>query len=251
MSQPVYIGCAQLYLGDCLEVLPSLCAVDAVITDPPYEADAHTNARRLLTRGQDGGRKRAVGKFEIDFSAMDNRMRKQVGRECQRLCSGWGLYFCQIEAVYLWRIYLQSVGAKWKRAMIWRKPDGAPQFTGDRPGMGFESIAAVWHGEGKSIWNGGGKHGVYEHGKHDPGQGHGGPKNEHQTQKPIRLMEALVADFTPPNALLLDPFMGSGSTGVACSNLGRVFIGIEKDAKHFDTACRRIEDAQRQKRMFA
>ena len=244
MGQPVVIGNATLYLGDCLEILPTLGEVDAVITDPPYEADAHTPMRRTQTSIRPGEN------VSLDFCKMTNQDRKVVARECQRLCLGWGLYFCQIEAIYLWRIHLQGAGAKWKRAMIWRKPDGAPQFTGDRPGMGYESIACVWHGDGRSSWNGGGKHGVYEHGKHDAGHGHGGLRNDHKTQKPLKLMKALIADFTAPTALVLDPFMGSGSTGIACDDLGRRFIGIEKEPRYFDIACRRIEDAQRQQRLF-
>lgn len=71
----------------------------------------------------------------------------------------------------------------------------------------------------------------------------------HPTQKPLRLMEWCLS-FAPAG-LTLDPFMGSGTTGVACMNLGRSFIGIEREPKYFDIACRRIEDAQRQQRMFA
>jgi site-specific DNA-methyltransferase (adenine-specific) len=71
----------------------------------------------------------------------------------------------------------------------------------------------------------------------------------HPTQKPLRLMEWCIG-FVPDACLILDPFMGSGTTGVACANLGRSFIGIEREPKYFDIACRRIEDAQRQQRMF-
>ena len=67
----------------------------------------------------------------------------------------------------------------------------------------------------------------------------------HPTQKPLPLMEWCVS-FLPKAKTVLDPFMGSGTTGVACMNLGRQFIGIEREAKYFDIACRRIEDAQRQ-----
>ena len=73
--------------------------------------------------------------------------------------------------------------------------------------------------------------------------------NEHPTQKPVALME-WTAGFVP-GKLVLDPFMGSGTTGVACMNLGRAFIGIEREPKYFDIACRRIEDAQRQGRLIA
>jgi site-specific DNA-methyltransferase (adenine-specific) len=73
--------------------------------------------------------------------------------------------------------------------------------------------------------------------------------NEHHpTEKPVQLMGAIIK-WT--SGLVLDPFMGSGTTGVACMNLGRKFIGIEIEPKYFDIACERIENAQRQVRMFA
>lgn len=73
---------------------------------------------------------------------------------------------------------------------------------------------------------------------------------EHPTQKPVSLMEWCIG-FFPSADTILDPFMGSGTTGVACANLGRSFIGIEREPKYFDIACRRIEDAQRQGRLIA
>ena len=71
----------------------------------------------------------------------------------------------------------------------------------------------------------------------------------HPTQKPLRLMEWCLS-FVPDANNILDPFMGSGTTGVACMNLQRQFIGIEMEVKYFDIACRRIDDAQRQSRLF-
>lgn len=76
-------------------------------------------------------------------------------------------------------------------------------------------------------------------------------QRDHPTQKPVPLMEQLIEIASPDGELFLDPFMGSGTTGVACANLGRQFIGIEREPKYFDIACRRIEDAQRQGRLIA
>ena len=70
----------------------------------------------------------------------------------------------------------------------------------------------------------------------------------HPTQKPVRVMKWAM-EFT--SGTVLDPFMGSGTTGVACMNLGRKFIGIEIEPKYFDIACERIENAQRQGRLIA
>ena len=77
-----------------------------------------------------------------------------------------------------------------------------------------------------------------------------GEEKEHPTQKPLPVMLWTMGYFPDAN-LILDPFMGSGTTGLACAALGRGFIGCEIDPAYFDIACRRIDDAQRQSRMFA
>lgn len=244
------IGAATLYLGDCLQVLPTLDRVDAMITDPPFEAEAHTQQRRALGRGSEDGR-RDIQNAALPFAAIDEAGRTAAGRLIAQGCTGWALVFCQAEAIGAWRTALEGGGAKWRRAMAWVKPDGMPQFSGDRPGMGYESIAAAWCGQGGSTWNGGGRHGVFVIPKHDAGSGHGGASNGHPTQKPRRLMNELVGLFTNDGQTVCDPFMGSGTTGVACMTLNRRFVGIELEPKYFDLACERIENAQRQERLFA
>jgi site-specific DNA-methyltransferase (adenine-specific) len=226
-----------------MDILPTLGKVDAVITDPPYEAEAHTKCRRLLGKQESG--KRTVEYGALDFALMTDDLRVKSSSLAAELCSGWILTFCQAEAVSLWRNAHQSAGAKYKRAMVWIKPDGAPQFTGDRPGMGYESIVASWCGAGRSVWNGGGKHGVFNHPQRDSNN----PK-QHMTQKPIGLMRELLQLFSNPQQTILDPFMGSGTTGVAAIQLGRRFIGIEREPKYFDIACKRIEQAVAQGQLF-
>lgn len=242
-TKKVVIGDATLYLGDCLDVLPTLGKVDAVITDPPYEAEAHTKGRRLLGKQESG--ERTVEYGALDFVLMSDDLRAKSSSLASELCSGWMLTFCQAEAVSLWRDAHQAAGAKYKRAMVWLKPDGAPQFTGDRPGMGYESIVASWCGTGRSQWNGGGRHGVFSH----PHRENNKPK-QHMTQKPSTLMRELLQLFSNEGATILDHFMGSGSTGVAAIQLGRSFIGIERDPKYFDIACQRIEQAVAQGQLF-
>ena len=243
------IGLATLYLGDCLEIMSTLGKVDAVITDPPFDAEAHTQKRRALGRGSEDGR-RDILDAALPFPALTIGQRSIAAARIVEISRGWVLIFCQAESVGAWREAIEIGGGKWRRAMAWVKPDGMPQFSGDRPGMGYESIAAAWCGDGASKWNGGGKHGVFVIPKHDAGNGHGGVSNEHPTQKPKRLMNELVYLFTDEEQAVCDPFMGSGTTGVACAKLGRKFIGIEIEPKYFDIACRRIEDAQRQAQMF-
>ncbi|CAG9261044.1 Methyltransferase [Burkholderia diffusa] len=251
MSEKVQIGQATLYLGDCRDHWAPINA-DHVITDPPYEAEAHGAGRRLLGRVAElaDSKIREIEAAPLDFGAMDDELRERVCRWAAVECSGWFLAFCQAEAVSDWRDAMEAAALKWRRAMVWVKPDSSPQLSGDRPAQGYESIASAWCGSGRSIWNGGGKRGVFTYGKHDPGTGHGGAANEHPTQKPLLLMLDLVQLFTQPGQLIVDPFMGSGTTGIAAIQLGRRFIGMELRPKYFEIACRRIEDAQRQESLF-
>ena len=246
MSERVVIGNAELWHADCREVLPQLQAAHAVITDPPFANEAHTKAKRMLTRGEAGGGPRKSELRPVGFDPITPELMASFCEHTARLCSGWVLAFCQAEQVAEWRAAMEVAGIKWRRAQIWVKTDGTPQFTGDRPGVGYESIATGWCGPGRSAWNGGGRHGVYVQPKSDPGVGHGGPSNQHPTQKPQRLMADLLGLFTHRGDVVLDPFMGSGTTGVCCHATGRHFIGIEKDRRYFDIACERIAAAQAQ-----
>lgn len=250
VPERVIIGTAELWLGDCLEVMPLLSGVHAVVTDPPFSDEAHTKQRRMLTSGEANGGRRREALRPVDFAPITDDTMDAFCREAARLCSGWVLAFCQAEQIADWRAAMEAGGIKWRRAQLWVKTDGTPQFTGDRPGVGYEAIATGWCGSGRSVWNGGGKHGVYIQPKSDPGVGHGGPCNEHPTQKPRRLMADLLGLFTQPGDLVLDPFMGSGTTGVAAHATGRRFIGIEREPRYFELACRRIEAASSQDQLF-
>ena len=236
---PVTIGNATLYLGDCMDVLPTLGKVDAVITDPPFEAEAHTDMRRTQKSIRSGNND------VIDFAAIDENTRLLVSQFVANNCTGWALFFCQVEAAAVYRDVLNSCGAKYKRTMVWVKPDSSPQFNGQGPAQGYESIASAWCGNGASKWNGGGKRGVFVH---NCNQGRFGG---HPTEKPVPLMVELLELFTDPKETILDPFMGSGTTGVAAIQLGRKFIGIEREPKYFDIACQRIEQAVAQGQLFA
>jgi site-specific DNA-methyltransferase (adenine-specific) len=234
---------ASLYLGDCLEVLSGLEKADAIITDPPFEAEAHTLQRRVKRSDERGYE--VMEEEPLDFKPITEEERLKFASLARQGSRGWILVFCQAEAVFQWRQALESAGAVYKRACVWVKPDGMPQYSGDRHGMGYESIVAAWAGEGKSTWNGGGRHGVFNIPKGDQ------IRWGHPTQKPERLMRELIGLFTSDGQTILDPYMGSGTTGAAAVGLGRPFVGIEIEPRYFDMACERIENAQRQERLFA
>lgn len=238
MSEKVEIGACTLYLGDCLEVMLHLDRVDHIITDPPFEAEAHTSMCRThksIKTGVDDS---------LNFGAMTESLRTDTAIWAANFCNGWALFFCQVEASGTYQACLNDSGAKYKRTMVWVKPDSSPQFNGQGPAQGYECIAAAWCGEGAASWNAGGKRGVYTHNCNTDRYG------GHPTEKPIPLMTELVKDFTSHGQTILDPFMGSGTTGVACVKLGRKFIGIEREEAYFDIACKRIEEAYKQPDMF-
>ena len=219
------------------EILPTLGKVDAVVTDPPYEADAHRKDRKIT------GKNRGVIATAFTFDSID-AVRFDVAEKMVAASDGWVLAFCMAEGVAPWRDALEAAGAKYKRAMVWIKPDAMPQFNGQGPAAGFESIVAAWCGQGYSRWNGGGRVGTFTHNKNTGG------KHEHETQKPLPLMSELVELFSNRGDLVCDPFMGSATTGVAAVKLGRRFVGIEREERYFDLSCRRVSDALKSPDLF-
>jgi site-specific DNA-methyltransferase (adenine-specific) len=228
----------ELILGDCIEVLPTLDRVDHVITDPPYEDEIHTSRARFGRT--DGHSKPKV----LGFDGI-NAIRPQVAQQLVHASAGWALIFTLAEGVRAWRDDLQAAGAKWGQTLFWIKPDAMPKMNGQGPARGAECIATVWCGRGYRSWNGGGKRGVYTHLVNPPNR-----DGRHPAEKPLALMAELVRDFTQPGQTVLDPFMGSGTTGVACIKSGRRFIGIERDAGHFEIACARIRRALDEPNLF-
>ena len=188
------IGDATLYLGDCLEILPTLDKVDAVVTDPPYP-----------------------DYFADDYKYKDGLL--------QSLNIKYGFVF--------WSAKCEFPLAH-SAVHIWDKKTGAASE--------YEKIYEI---------NGQGNYKVFRHYliNSSVAANYGGDINyAHSSQKPIRLMKDIVD--RAKGHTILDPFMGSGTTGVACANLGRKFIGIEIEEKYFDIACERITAAQAQGRLF-
>ena len=217
------IGDATLYLGDCRDILSTLPNVDAVISDPPYGMGWRTDSTRF------SGGQRARGDGRSDWGAIH-------GDESDFDPSPWLEYpRCVLFGANHFAARL-PVGTN----LVWIKKS-------DHLFGSFLSDAEI-------AWMKGG-HGVYCYRQQFPPPSRmaefDGVSPAHPTQKPIRLMQWAIGIAKVPNGrLVLDPFMGSGTTGVACMNLGRPFIGIEREERYFDIACRRIEQAQRQVRLF-
>lgn len=240
MSRVETIGRATLYLGDCLEVMPTLGPVSHIICDPPYEARLHAAKSHEADLRKDGGPKLMA----IDFDCVDD-VRPPFVAQSAGQCEGWFIAFCTPEGVARWADEINPSPMKYKRACVWVKPDSTPQLNGQCPAMGAENFVCAWAGKGHSRWNAGGKRGVYTHcvnGRERDGR--------HPTEKPRRLMAEILADFTNEGETILDPFMGSGTTGVAAVQMARNFIGIERDERYFEIACERLTNSQRQGDFF-
>jgi len=210
--------------GDVLPTIPDK-GVTHVITDPPFTSRTSKNART-----NNNWKPQSEAHAFIDF---DGVTPADFVAQFLRITDRWAVAFCALEQL---GEYAAAAGERqWVRAGVWGKPDGAPQFTGDRPAQSAEGIA-IMHRPGKKRWNGGGSRGLWLNSVVQSRA-----EFEHPTPKPVDLMLKLVEQFTDPGDLVLDPFCGSGTTGVACIRLGRRFIGIEKDAKYAAVAQGRLE----------
>jgi DNA modification methylase len=224
-----------IYHGDCLDVLPQLEAVDHVITDPPYSDYVHSKSKRGDNLDDGYSRSREFG-----FSAMTRDLRNHCSYQLSRLTRRWTLVFSDVESSGLWRDALVFATNEYVRTGAWIKVNCTPQFTGDRPAVGFEAITIV-HPLGKKRWNGGGRPAVWEH---TVLAGNGTIAREggrfHSAQKPLSLMRELVTLFTDHGETILDPFMGSGTTLRAAKDLGRKAIGIEIEERYCEIAAKRL-----------
>lgn len=226
---PVVIGDATLYCGDCMEILPQIGKVDAVITDPPYSENTHKMAKTNRGAGH--------GVSLITFAALSGERFDAVMAACLNASRGWVVATCDYK--HAARFY---DAPQFVRLGAWVKPNPMPQISADRPGQGFETVLILHSGDTAKQWNRGGGAGVWTFPVHTDALV--------PTQKPFGLISSFVADFTQPEQTILDPFMGSGTTGAAAIHLGRGFVGVEASPAHFEIACKRIEQAYAQRPLF-
>ena len=216
LPKPYYQDSAcTIYHGDCREILPLLPKVDLVLTDPPYGEVTHKGART-------GTEKKVL----VDFDSFTTEKLLELTALFVDASRRWVFMTCE------WRhaAKMEEAGLPLIRLGVWIKPNGAPQFTGDRPGTGWEAIA-ILHREGKKKWNGGGHHATWIHNIE---------QGEHPTTKPLGLVKTWVQQFSNEGETILDPFMGSGTTLRAAKDLGRKAIGIELEEKYCEIAVKRL-----------
>lgn len=245
------IGDATLILGDCREVLPTLGKVDAVVTDPPYSSGGMYRSDRAAGTGSKYQVSHETNRRYAAFAG-DNRDQRSFEKwvdswasQCLRLVEpGGGI------AIFIdWRNIACIVDAVQVAGWVYRGLTPWHKGTDLRPNKGWfrRNIEFVVWGSAGPLLTGAGAEGECWDGLFVARVNDG--DKQHQTGKPVDLLEQMVS-IRPEWNLYLDPFMGSGTTGVACAKLGRRFIGIEIEPKYFDIACRRIEDAYKQADLF-
>lgn len=216
MSHIEKIGNATLYLGDCREILPTLGKFDACVTDPPYGMS------------KEGVTNDAPEIADLLVPDVIDQIRKQA----PMILAFWSAQrFAALEKVF----------SSYKRIMIWHKKFAV--FSPSNVGYRYEPL--VWVQGDSAIQKRGD---VFEHFliafKTQ------GENAAHPTQKPLSLMQEIINDFTEKDTSIVDPFMGSGSTGVAAIMQNRTFTGIEIEETYFDIACKRISEAVKSPGLF-
>jgi hypothetical protein len=216
MAEKVIIGNCELWHGDCLEILPMLGGVDAVVTDPPYNIPTQAAACREVTR--------TIG----DLSMIEASFRLLFDQTL-RLTGDTGRHFVFGDGVSYPVIFRAMYGKAGTALLVWDK---------GRIGMGrefrkrHELIMHAWGGKTPVVSSEG--TGFADVLQFKP---LGANEREHPAQKPVDLIEALLRVC---GDTVCDPFMGSASTGVACVKQGKKFVGIEIERRYFDLACERI-----------
>jgi DNA modification methylase len=229
MIEPVQIGLATLYCGDCREILPTLGKVDAVVTDPPF----------------------GVGfKYESHDDTPEGYIEWlwPILVEAEAHCTPSSPFFVWQSGTNIKKF------AEWF-PRDWRLFVAAKNFVQMRPTAmqwSWDPVLCWWtDGDGEKPWSAGTSSKDFTVCNTAPIVA--SPNNiekGHPCPRPLDLLKLIVSQWVKPESTCLDLFMGSGTTGVAAAQMQRRFVGIEREPKYFEIACRRIEDAQRQGQLF-
>lgn len=229
----------QLFKGDCLKVMDELIEqgvkVDLIVTDPPYRTTARGNA------GNSGGMlQKEINKSGKVFTHNNISPMEYIPRFYELLKDGTHCYI-MTNHVNLQEILnvATETGFKFTKALIWNKGN---KIMGQFYMSQFEYILFFRKGTAKRINNCGTSDILEVPNKKTKDENN---KNLHDTEKPVELMQILVENSSNKQGVVIDPFMGIGSTGIACVNTNRNFIGIELDENYFEIAKQRIEQAKR------
>ena len=208
------IGDCTLYLGDARKVVPFLDGVGSIVTDPPYGMNFQSGRRKV-------------------------KHRKIMSDDCDDLLI-WACLQRPSHSSYVWMRWnnIPSLPRQPSSLITWVKNNHSMGDLKHTHGRKTE-VAAFYRGPDHDFQNGR---------PCDVVTARRAGNNLHPTEKPVDLMMECVG-WT--RGLVLDPFMGSGTTGVACANMGRCFVGVEIDRGHFETAARRIEKTYQQSRLVA
>lgn len=231
MSRVEHIGDATLILGDCRDVLQTLGRVDAVITDPPYGVGFKYESHDDRPEAYEGGYDAWL------WSILE---------QCERLC-------CSGAPVFVWQasLHVRQFATRFPRD--WRLFCAAKNFVQMRPtAMQFAyDPVIVWWKEGEKPWSAGTATRDWHVANTAPVVA--APDNiekGHPCPRPVDQVQHVIEQWVSPSSVVLDPFMGSGTTGVASLKAGRGFVGIEKEPRYFEIACERLERVLRQPDLF-
>lgn len=219
-----------LRCGDCLELMKDIPdkSIDLIVTDPPYLIKYKTNYRKNKNH---------------DFCSEilnDNNyyLISNYIKECYRILKNdTAMYiFCNCDRVDYFKQELEKTGFKIKNMIIWVKNNWTAGDLKAQFGKQYEILFLV--NKGRKKFNGKRITDVWNFNRIS------GKQQLHQNQKPLDLIEQCILKHSDEGDLIFDGFIGSGSTGVACINTNRNFIGIELDEKYFEIACERINNTQ-------
>ena len=218
----------KLYCDDCLNIMKQIEneSVDLIVTDPPYLIKYKTNRR-----------KNKCHDFCSEILNDDNeQLIIDYIRECYRILkNNTAMYmFCNCDKVDFFKQELENAGFKIKNMIIWVKNNWTAGDLKAQFGKQYEIIFLV--NKGRKCFNGKRITDIWMFDRIS------GKKQLHQNQKPVDLLKQCILKHSDENDIIFDGFMGSGSTGVACIETGRKFIGVELDKKYFEIAKERIEN---------
>lgn len=251
MSRIEQIGAATLYLGDCLEIMASLEPVDVTITSPPYNMGISPggNGRGLYRVGTAAKAKR----FRDGYGVHDDAMEPAKYEAWQRRCLAEMYRLSRVGVFYNHRPRIEHGRLRLplsfdygdlplRQIVIWERATGID--VSERQFCTRQEWVMIFGGENFRLKN------HRASGRGDVWRiNHLGDRPDHPAPFPLALPEMILASVTAER--VMDPFMGSGTTGVAAARAGIAFVGIEIEPAHFDTACRRIDAAERQSSLFA